>query len=180
MRDEDLVEEFLSGSEDAFDMLMSKYEKPVYLMVRAMTRDVEEARDITQRAFIKAFRGIKGLRERSRFKNWLYRIAVNLTRDHIRTRKDEADIDSLVVTDGRSSPEKELIDRDIIEKTKGFIGNLPPRQREVVILRIFRGMTFVEMSRILDVQPESLRANFHFGIKSLREYLRKGGIDHEM
>lgn len=176
MKDETLIEQFLLGSEDAFEFLMQRYEKRIFSFVNAMVNNIEDAKDITQRTFIMTFRKIRNLKEKGQFKNWLYKIALNQTRDFLRTRREETDIDPLDTPNTSPLQEELLISSDLINKAKSLINSLPDKQREVLVLRIFHEMSFQEIAGLTGTKPETLRANFHFGMKSLRKMLREGGL----
>ncbi len=176
MKDETLIEQFLLGSEDAFELLMQRYEKRIFSYVNAMVNNTEDAKDITQRTFIMTFRKIRNLKEKSQFKNWLYKIAINQTRDFLRTRREEPDIEHLDIPTPSPLQEEHVITRDLIMRAKRLINSLPLKQREVLVLRIFHEMSFQEIAGITGGRPETLRANFHFGMKSLRKMLQEGGL----
>jgi len=158
---------------------MARYQRPLFYLIRAMVRDREEARDITQEAFIKAFRNLRKLRKRDRFKPWLFRIAVNAVRDHMRTRREDEELDRYAESD-LPSQETRSIQRDLKEKIREELNGLPPRQKEVFILRIFQDLGFNEIAETLDINPKTARAHFHFALKRIREQLRKRGIANEV
>jgi RNA polymerase sigma-70 factor (ECF subfamily) len=180
MRDEDLVTAFLKGRETAFEDLRARYERRVFYTVKGMVRDSEEAKEITQETFIRIFKNLRKLRKKEHFRIWLFRIALNLARDHLRGKKQQIELENWMEVDGRASPETDCIHGDLRGKVKEAVHHLPPRQREVVILRIFRELDFSEIARIMETKPETARAHFHFAIKKLRETLRMKGITHEL
>ena len=175
MDDQDLIAAFLKGDEGAFEGLMVRYERRVFYLVKAMVRDAEEARDITQDTFIKAFRGLRRLRKRDRFRPWLFRIAVNGAWDHLRARRDNESLDSSVESD-LPSQETRSIQEDLKEKIRAEMDHLPPRQKEVFILRLFQDMDYKEIAQVLKIDSRTARAHFHFALKRLRVELRKRGV----
>jgi len=179
MKDEILIDQYLRGNEEAFEMLMTRYEKRIFSYVNFMVSNPEDARDITQKTFIKAFRKVGELKDKAQFRNWLYKIAVNQTRDFFRNLWDTTPVDEHDFPVENPSQERSVINRDLLLKAKKGIAGLPLKQREVVILKVFHGMTFPEIAELLGGKPETMRANFHFGIKTLRERLRKGGVYYE-
>ncbi len=180
MKDEILIDQYLRGNEEAFEMLMARYEKRIFSYVNSMVNNTDDARDITQKTFIKAFRKVSRLKDKARFRNWLYKIAVNQTRDFFRNRWDEAPVEEHDIPSENPSPERSAINRDLLLKARRCIVSLPLRQREVLILKVFHGMTFPEIAELLGGKPETMRANFHFGMKTLRSRLREGGVGYEM
>jgi len=87
MKDEQLVNSFKKGNRDGFEILMGRYQKSLYYMVKAMVIEPEDAKDITQKSFVRTFNNIQGLREPGRFKQWLFRIAADMARDALRGRR---------------------------------------------------------------------------------------------
>ena len=87
MNDEELVREFRKGNRDAFADLVNRYSRPLTMMIMRIVRDTEEAKDISQAVFLKAYEGLSGFMMASSFKTWLYRIAMNAVKDHLRKRK---------------------------------------------------------------------------------------------
>ena len=177
--DQDLVAAFIRGENEAFEVLMSKYQRPLFYLVRSMVRDTEEARDITQDAFIKAFNNLRKLKKRDHFKSWLFKIAVNRVRDHFRSMREKEEFDTSMKSD-LPSQEARYIQKDLKEKIKEDVYNLPLRQKEVFTLRVFRDMDFKEIAQLLDIQSETARAHFHFAVNRLREQLRKRGVTNEL
>ena len=179
-RDGDLVTAFLGGKEEAFEELMSRHQQQVFYVVKSLVFDVDEARDITQKAFIAAFKNLKRLRNRQMFRHWLYRIAVNHARDHLKSRKEKLEYQGWMEPDCTNVPEKRIIERDLVKQVKDMLKGLPMRQQEVVSLRIFHGLSFKEIAEILEIKEATARTNFHFGIKLLRKGLVERGISHEV
>jgi len=175
MEDQDLVAAFIKGEDEAFEGLMAKYQRPLFYLVRAMVRDTEEAKDITQDAFIKAFNNLHRLKKRDQFKSWLFKIAVNRVRDHFRSKKEKEEFDPSMESD-LPSLEARCIQIDLKEKIREEMDGLPSRQKEVFILRIFQDLDFKEIAQILEIRSKTARAHFHFALKKLREQLRKKGV----
>ncbi len=180
MKDEDLISAFLQGDQGAFELLVSRYQRSLYYTVKAMVLDTEDARDITQQAFIKAFNNLRGLNNRSNFRGWLFRIACNLALDVLKSRRKEVDLESQVLIGPGNGPEQEMMARDLGKIMRGAISKLPPRQQQVVTLRALKGLGFDEISRNLGISPQTVRANFHFGLKTLKRILKQQGIANEL
>ena len=175
MEDQKLVSQFLKGDEGAFEDLMAKYQKTLFYLVKGMVRDTEEAKDITQDAFIKAFNNLHKLKKRNRFKAWLFRIAVNRVRDHYRTKMQKEALDTSIASD-LPSQETTCIEADLKQRIRGEIDRLPLRQKEVIVLRVFKDLDFKEISQILGIKSETARVHFHFALKTLRGQLGKKGV----
>ena len=87
MTDEELIAEFLKGNEKGFERLMRRYQPQAYCLARAIANDMEEAKDITQKAFIQAFKRLSSLRQRDRFRSWFFKIILNLCKDYLKNKK---------------------------------------------------------------------------------------------
>ena len=176
--DRELIEQFLAGNEEAFHLLMSRHQRHVFYTVKAVLLDTEDARDVTQQAFIKAFRKLKRLKKKERFKSWLMRIAMNCAKDHLRKKRCECEFTELI-PDRSQSVEGHIIARDAVRKVKKAIDMLAPRQRMILGLRLFREMDFEEIAGVLNIRPATARTNFHFGMKNLLKTVGKEGFLHE-
>lgn len=179
MEDQDLVAAFIEGEDEAFEGLMAKYQQPLFYLVKAMVRDTEEAKDITQDAFIKAFNNLRKLKKRDQFKSWLFKIAVNRVRDHFRSKTEKEEFDTSMESN-LPSQEARCIQKDLKEKIKEEMYSLPSRQKEVFILRVFQDLDFKEIAQVLEIQVTTARAHFHFAVNKLRDQLRKRGVTNEL
>ncbi len=175
-RDEDLISDYLDGNETAFDTLMRRYQEDVFSLVRSVVLDQEDARDVTQKTFIKAFNNLERLRKRESFRAWLFRIAINMSRDHLRSRRQHLELKPWMKADMDNGPEKKLLAREIGQWVKRAIMNLPPRQQMVVSLRLIKGMSFKDISDHLHIREQTARTNFFFGIKGVRNFLSQKGL----
>ncbi len=176
MNDEQLVEECIKGDIEAFDALVVRYQKEVFYLVRGLVMDTEEAKDITQKTFIKAFRRLKKLRNRKKFRQWLLSIAINTVKDSFRSVKT-INLEPPEVVDCKTDPEEEAVKKERKRLILEAIRSLSTRQREVVLLRIYHGFRFHEIAEMLGITPGSARTNFHFGIKNLSKTLREKGYE---
>jgi RNA polymerase sigma factor (sigma-70 family) len=172
MNDETLVREFRKGSKDAFSELVRRHSKPLTMMILRIIRDEEESKDLSQKAFMKAYTGLPRFLMASSFKTWLYRIAINLVKDHLRVCKhvkapDEVD----EIPDAEASPEHRLDQARNLEKMREAIEDLPEKQRLTLQLRTYEGMDYREIARILGGTSGGARGNFFQAVKTLRERL---------
>jgi RNA polymerase sigma-70 factor (ECF subfamily) len=179
--DEELVAAFQGGDVAAFDTLVHRWERKIQGAIYRLLRSDDEARDVCQEAFLKAFRGLGGFRGEARFSSWLYQIALNLCRDRMRRRKTRAwvSLDEL----GENAPTDhgagmlELVEtRDLSRRVAVAIGALPEEQREVIIFKEYEGRTFPEIAEILDVPVSTVKTRLYRGLDQLRRRLEKQGI----
>ena len=167
--DQQLVERVQKGDKRAFDMLVLKYQHRILGLVGSYVNDFQEVQDVTQEAFIKAFRAIERFRGDSSFYTWLYRIAVNTAKNHLvsKGRKlPESDVDvhdsefletapSLRVVD---SPENNLYRDEIEQVVHGVIKNLPDELRTAVMLREFDGLSYDEIAEVMECPVGTVRS----------------------
>ena len=183
-RDEaELVVELQAGSETAFDWLVTHYHGPVYNLILRMLGDVSDAADGTQEVFLKAFRGIRGFREGSSLKTWLYRIAIREALNHRRWFKrhlqKNVSIDAqseeghahLDVEDDGASPFEQLATREIQHAVHSALQQIPEAFRSAVILRDLEGLSYEEVAEVLECNVGTVKSRILRGRRALREIL---------
>jgi len=170
-----LVERALAGDEGAFEELVRTYQAPIYYLALRFVRDEQAAADLAQTAFLKAFQGLQNFRRGAMFKTWLYRIAINLCKNHLRDRarkglETSAEID----LPSHSNPLKELIAHEDQRIMLQAWEQLPERQRLTVTLKIQEGMKYREIAGVLGCSVGTVKANFHHACKKMKEILQEG------
>jgi RNA polymerase sigma-70 factor (ECF subfamily) len=172
MNDADLLREFRNGNKEVFSELVSRYSKPLTMMILRIVRDPEDARDISQMAFLKAYEGLHKFMMVSSIKTWLYTIALNAMRDHLRKRKAILVPDMLDQLVDPAEPAEEALDRERkLERIRRALDTLPEKQRLTVQLRIYEEMDYKEIAKVLGGTEGGARGNFFQAVKSLREKL---------
>jgi RNA polymerase sigma-70 factor (ECF subfamily) len=179
-----LVTELRSGSESAFDWLVTHYHGPVYGLLAGMLNDPSEAADVTQEVFLKAFRGIRGFREDSSLRTWLYRIAVREMLNHRRwfwrhlrlhsSIDEECGEDgapSAEFTDTGSSPFELAATHEAQLEVRRALSQVAPVFRTAVILRDLEGMSYEEVAEVLDVSVGTVKSRILRGRRELRKLL---------
>lgn len=180
-RDEDaLVAAFLVGDDDAFGELVGRHESMVLAIVRRYATTPDDARDLAQRTFLRAFEAARrSLRRGSRsavpFRRWLVRIAVNLAKNHRRDalrvlRTPLADVEREAAAAGPDAREA-LLRREAELRMRAAVLSLPPRQREVLTLRIDAELPFAEIALALGITENAAKVSFHHATRSLRAAL---------
>jgi len=177
----EMMTELRSGSEAAFDWLVTYYHAPVYGVICGILRSPSEAADVTQEVFLKAFRGIRGFRQGSSLKTWLYRIAVRESLNHKRwfwrhlrfqsSIEDEQQDGSLMFEDPGASPFEELASREIQQAVRQALGEIQPVFRAAVILRDLEGLSYEEVAEVLDVSVGTVKSRILRGRRMLRVIL---------
>ncbi len=194
-RDEaELVAELQSGSDAAFDWLVTHYNGPVYSLLYGMLGCSADAADCTQEVFLKAFRGIRGFHRGSTLKTWLYRIAIREALNHKRwhwrhSRRQvsleaerEADAGFIEPRDQGESPFDWLASRELREVVQNALQQVPEVYRAAVILRDLDGLSYEEISEVLDVSAGTVKSRMIRGRRLLREILEPvlhGGIERK-
>lgn len=184
--DEELVAAVQAGDSSAFDELVRRWERKIRGAVYRVVGSEEEARDVTQEAFLKAFRGLAGFKSEARFSSWLYQIALNLSRDKLRRRKlrNHASLDAME-EDGHASPA--LVSRapdahaqfqrtDLARRVAAAVAALPDDQREVIVLKEYQDLTFVEIAEVLELPVSTVKTRLYRGLTLLRERLEQQGV----
>lgn len=181
--DEELVEACQAGESSAFDVLVARWEDKIRGAAYRLLGSEEEARDATQEAFLKAYRGLPAFKQEARFSSWLYQIAINLCRDRLRRRKGrmmvslEALEEGGPVIAGREPAALDLVQQlDLRRAVRRAIGELSEEQREVVILKEYQGLTFLEIAQALDLPISTVKTRLYRGLGQLRLRLEDEGI----
>jgi len=185
--DRELVLRCLKNDQAAYERLLEKYRRPVYGIVRRMVRDEEDARDLAQEAFIRAFKNLKQFDPERRFSSWLFRIANNLCIDHYRRRKlntvpmvrspDGETEETWELPDDAPSPAETFSDRERSRRLLAAVESLPPTYRSVILLRHQQGLAYEEIAETLDVPLGTVKARIHRAHRLLKEKLVRQGLD---
>ena len=182
--DGDLLGDFLAGDEPAFEELWRRHHATVHALARRYARTPEDARDLTQRAFLRAVgaarRALRATPTEFPFRPWLLRIAANLGKNHLRdeARWRRAPVHEVDRTPDRALPADELLVRRERERlVRAAVLDLPRRQREVLTLRIDAGLSFAEVARTLGIAEGNARVHFHHAARRLAEVVREGEVE---
>jgi RNA polymerase sigma-70 factor (ECF subfamily) len=181
-RDQQLVLLAKKGDTDAFGKLMLEYQNKIYRLARRMTATDEDAEDVLQEAFIKAFRSLSGFKGKSKFSTWLYRITVNLALMKLRRKKlDSVSLDEPVSTDEGTvqreiedevlDPLEALIESESMEVLDEAIDELPSGYRAVFVLRHVEGLSTEETAKILRISVPAVKSRLHRTRLALKEKL---------
>jgi len=175
--DQELAERFRDGDRTAFDALVRRHQKGVWRLIRRYVKSDADAADVTQLAFVRAFRGLAAFRGTATMRSWLYRIAINCAlswlRDH--RREQPAEIGEDALTEDNPAPAR-LSANDDRARLRAAIAQLPPKQKLVLELRVFDDLAFREVADLAECSENTAKVNFHYAVKRLRDIL---GGDHE-
>ena len=160
--DKKVIERVLKGDTEAFSILVRQWEKPIYNFILRMIGDRDEAMDLCQDCFMKAYRELHTLKDHDRFASWLYRIAHNTCLSRI--RKDYGK--TWVELDPDTRPSRMPIENQLaVQKA---LQHLPEDQREVVVLKVFHSLKFEEIAVIQGAPISTVKSRLYMGFEKLR------------
>jgi len=170
--DLDLIIRIETGEREAFNELVLKYQKPLYSLLYRMVSDHDDASDLLQKTFVKAFTGLKGFERRSSFKTWLYQIAINLAKNVYRDRSriEKVPIDDVII---RRDPKtlETLIKQESGLLLRQSLARLPEKQRLTLILRVQEAKKFEEIAVIMKCSIGTAKANYHHAVQKLKKIM---------
>ena len=181
--DEELVACAQAGDLDSFNQLVARWERPIYaLAYRTLGRE-EEARDMTQEAFLRAYRGLKAFKGEAKFSSWLYRITLNLCRDWIRRERRAPvvavpeGVDPIDLADNQTAPaesvEELVARREMSKAVARAMAELPDDQRTAILLKEYHGLTFQEIADMLGCPLSTVKTRLYQGLSVLRRRLER-------
>jgi len=181
--DEQLVTRATAGDLDSFNQLVARWERPIYALAYRNLGREEDARDVVQEAFLRAFRGLKGFKGEAKFSSWLYRITLNLCRDWIRRERRAPIIqvpegtDPIDLADAQAAPtesvEELVARRELSAAVAKAMAELPEEQRTAILLKEFHGLTFQEIADTLHCPLSTVKTRLYQGLSVLRRRLER-------
>ena len=171
-----LVRAFLDGRRDAFDVIVERHRRQVYQLCYRFAGNHEDAADLAQDVFVRAFRGLKNFKGQSSLGTWLYRIGVNVSLNRAAVKKpviEPIEPDRHVDTHAQS-PLDNLLRDEHGAQVRAAIERLPPKQRATVILRVYHEMPHEEIARTLGSSVGAVKANFFHALGTLRRLMKSG------
>jgi len=190
-QEKEIIQRVIAGDHDAFEALVLANQKNVYNLALKMTRNEEDALDVSQEAFIKAYQQLANFRGESRFSVWLYRLTYNLSIDFIRKSKPDSNIISLSfedddsgaahleIPDLRNLPEDSAIRSETRKIITESIDNLPPKHREVLVMREITDMSYDDIAKTLHVSVGTVKSRLARARLKLAEILHEKGTFSE-
>jgi RNA polymerase sigma-70 factor (ECF subfamily) len=181
--DHALVVRAQSGDRRAFDLLMLKYQQRVAGLIGRYLRDSAEVLDVTQEAFIKAYRALPNFRGESAFYTWIYRIAINTVKNHLvaqgrRPPGDDVDAETAEQMDAgtrlrdTATPERELLSDEIARTVQRALDELPDDLRTAIVLRELEGMSYEEIAEAMDCPIGTVRSRIFRAREAIDKHLR--------
>lgn len=182
MDDKDLVGLYQKGNQQAITELVHRHKSRIYTAIFFLVRDKEMAEDLFQETFIKIITSLrkKHYNEQGKFLPWALRIAHNLVIDHFRKEKlmplqhdsEDFSVFDILPSSGKNASEQ-IVHDEKISYVRSLLEKLPHEQREVVILRHYAGLSFKEISKMLNININTALGRMHYAILKLREMVDK-------
>jgi RNA polymerase sigma-70 factor, ECF subfamily len=179
--DQQLVERAQRGDKRAFELLVVKYQHKLARVVARFVRNSAELEEVTQEAFIKAYRSLPSFRGESAFYTWLYRIGVNCAKNYLVARKrqlpvlsdvDDSNMDASELAADLSTPETELENRQIIESVNRTLQSLPAEIATAITLREIEGLSYDEIAHIMNCPVGTVRSRIFRGREAIAAQLQ--------
>src|ERR1035437_1807577 len=168
--DQQLVERAQSGDKHAFELLVAKYQRRLGRLISRFVRDAAEAEDVTQDAFIKAYRALPGFRGESAFYTWLYRIGINTAKNHLLAlgrraptsttfdSEEAEEFEDASLLHEVSTPENELMSKQVVEVVNASLHQLPDDLRIALTLREIEGLSYEEIAAVMNCPVGTVRS----------------------
>ncbi|MBI5840057.1 MAG: RNA polymerase sigma factor [Chloroflexi bacterium] len=172
-----LISDCMEGDQRAIEMLVRQYEAGVFKLALSIVNDPVEASEATQETFISALKSLRAYEDRSSFKAWLYKIALNVSRSHLRKRKILERLRTTLTSVFQVETQKPSLPEDVViqnEKEAALwrsLNKLDERHRMVVILRYFHELSIAEISEILSISEGTVHSRLHIARERLRTAL---------
>ena len=184
--DEELVARSRGGDLDSFNQLVLRWERPIYALAYRVIGREEDARDVAQETFLRAFRALAGFKGQAKFSSWLYRITLNLCRDWIRRERrapvaqapEGVDLLELASSAEPVETVEDLVSRrELGRAVAKAMAMLPDEQRTAIVLKEYHGLTFQEIADLLDCPLSTVKTRLYQGLTVLRKQLELAGVE---
>lgn len=184
--DEELVARSVRGDAESFNQLVVRWERPIYALAYRVIGREEDARDVCQEAFLRAFRALGGFKGQAKFSSWLYRITLNLCRDWMRRERraplvdtpEGIDLIELAGEDEEAEPIEDMVARhDLSRVVAKAMARLPEEQRTAIILKEYHGLTFQEIADMQGCPLSTVKTRVYQGLTVLRRLLDQPSPD---
>jgi RNA polymerase sigma-70 factor, ECF subfamily len=182
--DQQLVERVQRGDKHAFDLLVIKYQRKLGRLISRFVRDSGDAQDVTQEAFIKAYRAMPGFRGESAFYTWLYRIGINTAKNHLLQNKrrpptstyfdaeESESFEEAGLLQEVSTPENELMSKQVVDVVQLSLQQLPEDLRSALTLREIEGLSYEEIAEVMNCPIGTVRSRIFRAREAVAENLR--------
>ena len=182
LTDKDLVERTIQGDPNAFNLLVSRWEKRLFNYIYRLVGNRDDALDICQETFLKTYQQISYLRDYKKFKGWLFKIGRNFSITYYRSKnqsktsnvvENQQELDNILLRKyrERSGNQRKLEPAELRLLVEGALNKLNFEQRETVVLKIFEGFKFNEIANILECPVSTVKSRLYLGLNQLKDIL---------
>lgn len=181
LKDEELVALCQRGEGDYFEVLVQRYMQKAFHIAMDFTHNTEEAKDLSQDAFLRAFSRIKQFDGRSSFYTWFYRLTVNICLDHTRRKgrvvwerlekENDGAAEPIDIVDDSARPEEQVIASDAIRRADRTLETMPNKQRTAFLLRNHQGLPIADIAKVMKTTEGTVRVYLHRAVAALRQSL---------
>ena len=188
LSENEIIRKVLGGDANAFEELVLRHEKTVYNIALRMTGSEDDAADMTQETFIKAYNNLSSFKSDSKFSTWIYRITTNVCLDFLRAKSRrpqvsltvaDADDDSfeqqLEIPDPADDPEQQLMKKLSMQSLNDGLRRLPDKQRQILVMRELGGLSYAEIGKALSLEEGTVKSRIFRARKNLCAFLIKDG-----
>lgn len=188
LSENEIIRKVLGGDANAFEELVLRHEKTVYNIALRMTGSEDDAADMTQETFIKAYNNLSSFKSDSKFSTWVYRITTNVCLDFLRAKSRrpqvsltvaDADDDSfeqqLEIPDPADDPEQQLMKKLSMQSLNDGLRRLPDKQRQILVMRELGGLSYAEIGKALSLEEGTVKSRIFRARKNLCAFLIKDG-----
>ena len=188
LSENEIIRKVLGGDANAFEELVLRHEKTVYNIALRMTGSEDDAADMTQETFIKAYNNLSSFKSDSKFSTWIYRITTNVCLDFLRAKSRrpqvsltvaDADDDSfeqqLEIPDSADDPEQQLMKKLSMQSLNDGLRRLPDKQRQILVMRELGGLSYAEIGKALSLDEGTVKSRIFRARKNLCAFLIKDG-----
>jgi RNA polymerase sigma-70 factor (ECF subfamily) len=167
--DEALIARFRRGDAAAFDDIVREHRREIYGVARRILGSHEDADEAAQEAFLRAWRALDRFRGEAALRTWLIRIVLNVSRTMLTKRRESRSLEEAGgISAAGPGAEERLGCDELSRRVREAVTRLPPRQREVVLLKVFSGLTYHEVARVMEISEGAVKAHLHQAVSNLR------------
>ena len=183
MTDPELITRFQSGQVAAFNTLVQRWECPIFNFILRYAGNKDDAHDLCQQTFIRAYKNLKRLRDPDKFTSWIYQIALNACRDGSRRRKfisldTQQEFDP--IADTAPHPDALAHNQSVKTLLNRALQDLPEEQRVVIIMKEYQGLKFTEIAETLKVPINTVKSRMYYGLSTLKKIFDRWHISEDM
>lgn len=179
MEDNDLIEVVLQGTTDAFEVLVKRHQRQMYALALKMVRNHDDACDIAQDVFLKAYEALPTFQKKSSFHTWLYRITVNFCINHLRRDKAQFHVELEnyhAVEDAAAF--SSMDSHEVQDELQDAIRRLPEKQQKTIFLRVVEGMPYKDIANMLGCSVGTVKANYFHAVKNIKRFMKSTIVAH--